>query len=51
MDSWERFNKTLSPKNYFYSELNKEGITDEEYPHGEKVWKKINIKDLGEYHD
>ena len=51
MDSWEIFNKTLPPKKYFYSELNKEGITDEEYAHGEKVWKKFNIKDLGEYHD
>ena len=44
-------NKTLTPKKYFYSELNKEGITDKEYAHGEKVWKKFNIKDLGEYHD
>ena len=51
MDSWEIFNKTLPPKKYFYSELNKEGITDEEYAHGEKVWKKFSIKDLGEYHD
>ena len=51
MDSWDRFNKTLPPRKYFYSELNKEGITDEEYAHGEKVWKKFNIKDLGEYHD
>ena len=50
MDSWERFNKTLTPKKYFYSKLNKKGITNEEYAHGEKVWKKFNIKDLGEYH-
>ena len=32
MDSWEKFNETSLPdKESFYSELNKEGITDEDY--------------------
>ena len=32
MDSWEKFNETLLPdKKAFYSELNKEGITYEDY--------------------
>ena len=37
MDSWERFNETSLPdKTYFYSELNLEGITDEDYVHAQK---------------
>ena len=52
MDSWERFNEELPPdKKYFYTELNKENITDEEYEHVQKVRKVFKIKNLGEYHD
>ena len=52
MDSWEKFNETSLPdKESFYSELNKEGITDEDYAHAQKVWKVFEIKNLGEYHD
>ena len=52
MDSWEKFNETSLPdKESFYSELNKEGITDEDYAHAQKVWKVFKIKNLGEYHD
>ena len=51
IDSWERFNETELPdKESFYSELNKEGITDEDYAHAQKVWDTLNIKNLGEYH-
>ena len=52
MDSWKRFKEDILPdKESFYSELNKEGITDEEYGHTQKVWDTLNIKNLGEYHD
>ena len=52
MDSWERFNETSLPdKESFYSELNKENITDEEYAHAQKVWEVFKIKNLGEYRD
>ena len=38
MDSWERFKEeSLPDKEYFYSELNKEHITDEDYAHAQKV--------------
>ena len=52
MHNLKRFNEeSLSYKEYFYSELNKEGITDEDHKHAQKVWKKFNIKNLGQYHD
>ena len=52
MDSWKRFKEeSLPDKEYFYSKLNKEHITDEDYAHAQKVWDTFNIKNLGEYHD
>ena len=52
MDSWKRFKEeSLPDKESFYSELNKEGITNEDYAHAQKVWDALNIKNLGEYHD
>ena len=52
MDSLEKFNKTTTPpKEAFYSKLNNEGITDEDYAQGQKVWKVFEIKDRREYHD
>ena len=39
MDSWKRFKEeSLPDKECFYSELNKEHITDEDYAHAQKVW-------------
>ena len=43
--------ESLTNKEYFYNELNKEDITDEDHKHAQKVWKEFNIKNLGEYHD
>ena len=52
MDSWGKFNEVSLPnKESFYSELNKEGITDEDYVHAQKVWEVFKMKNLGEYHD
>ena len=52
MDSWEKFNETaLPPKKDFYSNLNLENISDEDYAHAQKVWDVFKIKNLGEYHD
>ena len=52
MDSWETFDETLLPdKEVFYSELNLEGISDEDYVHAEKVWEIFEINNRGEYHD
>ena len=52
MDSWEKFSeKSLANKESFYSELNKEDITYEDYAHAQKMWEVFEIKNLGEYHD
>ena len=52
MDSWERFNeKSLPDKRAFYSELNLADITDKDYAHAQKVFKELNLKNLGHYHD
>ena len=52
MDSFEKFNQTELPtKEQFYSVLNDQHITNEEYDHARKVWKTFNIKTMGEYHD
>ena len=38
MDSWEKFDETaLPPKKDFYSNLNLEDISDEDYAHAQKV--------------
>ena len=52
MNDWEKFNETLLPeKEDFYSHLNMEDITDEDYMHANKVCKDFAIKNEGEYHD
>ena len=52
MDSWEKFDETtLPPKEAFYSNLNLEDISDEDYAHAQKVWDVFEIKNRVEYHD
>ena len=52
MDSWKRFNEPVPlVEDYYYSELNKEGITKEDFKHVKKVCDTFKIKNLGEYHD
>ena len=52
MDDWEKFNETTLPeKEEFYSNLNMEDITDEDFMHGKKVCQDFEIENLGEYHE
>ena len=52
MNSWNKFDETKLPKKeYFYSKLYEENITDKDYARANIVWKHFNIKNLGEYHD
>ena len=52
MDSWERFNETSLPsKEDFYSNLNMENIDDIDYRHGNNVFKRYELENVGQYHD
>ena len=52
VDSFEKFAETsLPPKEEFYSSLNDQHISEEEYTHAKEVWKTFDCKTLGDYHD
>ena len=52
MDSLNRFSeKKLPNKDYFYSKLNDEHISDRQYVHPIKLWNTFKLKNIGEYHD
>ena len=52
MDSWKKFDESeLPPKEAFYSNINLEDISDEDYALAQKVWDVFEIKNLVEYHD
>ena len=52
MDSLEKLKESeLPPKEAFYSRLNDEDISDENYAHAKKVWKTFNMKTLRDYHE
>ena len=52
MDSWEKFNETSLPsKEDFYSNLNMEDISDIDYRHGNNVFKRFKLENLGDFHD
>ena len=52
MNSFKKFEENRLPKKEdFFSIMNNEHITDEEYQHAQNVWKTFNLKTMGEYHD
>ena len=52
MDSFEKFDEDELPdQDSFYSQLSGEDIFDKDYVHAQNVWKRFNMKNLGEYHD
>ena len=52
MDSWEKFNMTSLPsKKEFYSDLNMEDIDDIDYRHGNNIFNKFELENLGDYHN
>ena len=53
MDDWEKFNKILPEKEYFYSHLNMEDedVTDVDYTQAKRVCRDFEITKSGECHD
>ena len=52
MDTLERLKETkLPPKEAFYSKLNNEDISDEDYAHAQKVWRVFKIEHFKDYHN
>ena len=52
MDTQEKLKETkLPPKEAFYSKLNNEDISDEDYTHAQRVWEAFGMKTLEKYHN
>ena len=52
VSSIEKLSETqLPPKEEFYSKLNDEDITDDDYQHANKVWNTFKCKTIRDYHD
>ena len=52
MDSWERFDEiSLPDKEASYNSLNMEDITDVDHSYAKRVFKSLDNKNLGDYHD
>ena len=52
MDTQEKLKETKLPsKEAFYSKLNNENISDEDYAHAQKVWRVFKMEHFKEYHD
>ncbi|XP_065672131.1 uncharacterized protein LOC136089957 [Hydra vulgaris] len=52
VDSINRFNATqLPPKELFFSKLNNEDKSDDDYSHAQNVWKVFDCKTFRDYHD
>ena len=52
MSSFEKFEDSRLPKKEdFFSVMNNEHITDEEYQHAQNVWGEFGLSSMGEYHD
>ena len=52
MNTWKRFNEHVPlDEKYYYSELNMEGISNDDIDHVQNVCNTCEIPNLGKYHD
>ena len=52
MNSLDKLRETqLPPKEVFYSRLNDEGISDDDYAYAQEVWKTFEMKNQEDYHN
>ena len=43
MSSWDKFKESLSPIEAFYSKLNMNKISEDDYQHAQHIWKEFGI--------
>ena len=52
MDNIKKFQETkLPPKEEFFSKLNDEHISQQDFEHAQNVWKTFKCKNMGDFHD
>ena len=52
VSSWDKFEESqLPPIEAFYSNLNMNNVSKDDYEHAQRVWKEFGICNLGESHD
>ncbi|KAG7294835.1 hypothetical protein JYU34_022791 [Plutella xylostella] len=52
VNSWDRYSENQLPeRKHFFSKLNSEDVSEEDYKHALNVWQSFNIKNIGEYTD
>ena len=52
MNSFERLEETcLPPQEAFYSQLNEQELSDEDYEHAKAIWSSFGLRSMGQYHD
>ena len=52
MDSYDKFTEKQLPKlEFFRSKLNMSKVSELDYAHAKKVWRKFEMENLGDYHD
>ena len=51
MSSFEKFKEKLPGKKKFYSSLTGKKISSKEYEHVLKVWTKLGVQTMKDYHD
>ena len=51
MDGFEKFEKRLPKQTSFFSRLNQEKVSDEDFAHAQRVWKEFGCKNMGDFHD
>ena len=52
MDSFDKLNETKLPsKDNFFSIMNNEHMSEEDYKHAENVWNTFSLENIGQYHN
>ena len=51
MDSWEKFELGLPPKESFFSDLTKSHISDDDFVFIHALWNTFCLKNMGDLHD